>query len=64
MKLGFMITLTDDAIDWLANHVTGPSGEKKPFGCYWCGGTVIVHKIGANGEECPAYAAVHMLDDK
>ena len=51
--------MTHDAAVWLANHITGPNAEKNPFGCFWCGRTVMKHK-----EACPAYDAIHALDDE
>jgi hypothetical protein len=50
--------MTNDGAQWLANHLNGPNGEKKPFGCFWCGGTVISHR-----SSCPGYDAVHQLDE-
>jgi len=50
--------MTTEAIAWLANHLNGPNGEKAPFGCFWCGGTVLRHR-----DACPGYQAVHYLDE-
>jgi hypothetical protein len=51
--------MTQDAILWLVNHVAGPNAEKGPFHCFWCGGTVALHK-----PPCPAYDAIHAEDTK
>lgn len=48
--------MTPEAAEWLANHLNGPNGERHPFGCYWCGGTVMVHENG-----CPGLQAVRQL---